>query len=1050
MVQPLARSAIIKVRLLWGLAVIWLAVATIAIDFNSIQAAGQDGAVDPTFKSGSGANNAVNVIAVQPDGKILIGGFFSTYNGTGRNHIARLNSDGSPDTSFNPGVGANNYVQAIALQADGKILIGGAFTTYNAVGRNRVARLNTDGSLDTSFDPGAGANGSVNVIAVQPDGKILIGGFFSTYNGTGRNHIARLNSDGSLDTDFLTTGAGANNGVQAVAVQLDGKILIGGNFTTYNGTTRNYITRLNANGSLDTGFNPGSGTNDTVEALALQPDGKILIGGFFSTYNGIRRNHIARLNSDGSLDTNFLSTGTGANSTVYTIVVQPDGKILIAGFFSTYNGTTRNYIARLNPNGSLDTGFLSTGTAANSTVQAIALQADGKILIGGFFSTYNGVARNGIARLNADGSLDTNFNPGSGTNNTVNALALQADGKIFIGGSFTSFNGVERNRVARLNSDGSLDTSFLSSNSGANATVNALAVQADGKVLIGGAFEAYNGVGRNRIARLNPDGSLDADFNPGIGANDSVYAIVVQADGKVLIGGSFTSVDTYTQDKIARLENTVRTVSSVVITSSPNPSELGQTLTFTATTTPITATGTVRFTFGGSSSVTSTLGGGMATYVTNTIPIGQIGVTATYNGDTKVLPSTSPIYIQTVTKLATNITVTSAPNPSVFGETSTFTATVSPAVATGTVTFTIGTTNVAASFIGGVAIYVTNTLPARDYFVTATYSGSSVYSSSVTTGQYTHTVTKAATSITVTSTTNPSVFGQSVIFTATVSPTAAATGTVTFTIGTTAITATLFGGNATYVTNTLAAGTYNVTASYGGNSDYNGSISSPYTYTVDRSTPSITVISAPNPSIVEQTVTFTATVSLATTGTVTFTFGGSTSVISTLVSGVATYVTNTLPLGITQVMATYSGNANFLPNVSPIYTHTVAPPCNPLVVTTSTDNGASTCGTFSYALLSATSGMTVTFTVTNVTFTGVLTPSLQAGVVIDGGDVANGVTLDGGGGSSLTGDGLTLAGGNKLINLTIKGFGGRGLVVPASSGSGKTNNKLDRVKVVKT
>jgi uncharacterized delta-60 repeat protein len=736
-----------------------------------------------------------------------------------------------------------------------------------------------------------------------------------------------------------------------------------------------------------------------VNALAVQADGKVLIGGAFEAYNGVGRNRIARLNSDGSLDTGFES-GAGANGSVRSIALQSNGKVIIAGSFTFYNGIPRGHIARLNPNGSLDTSFLSTGNGPNTSVYAVAVQPDDKVLIGGIF---------------------------------------------------TNYNEIPRNYIARLNSNGSLDTGFLSTGTGANGNVDVVAVQADGEILIGGAFEAYNGVGRNRIARLNPDGSLDADFNPGIGANDSVYAIVVQADGKVLIGGSFTSVDTYTQDKIARLENTVRTVSSVVITSSPNPSELGQTLTFTTTTTPITATGTVRFTFGGSSSVTSTLVGGMATYVTNTIPIGQIGVTATYNGDTKVLPSTSPIYIQTVTKLATNITVTSAPNPSVFGETSTFTATVSPAVATGTVTFTIGTTNVAASFIGGVAIYVTNTLPARDYFVTATYSGSSVYSSSVTTGQYTHTVTKAATSITVTSTTNPSVFGQSVIFTATVSPTAAATGTVTFTIGTTAITATLFGGNATYVTNTLAAGTYNVTASYGGNSDYNGSISSPYTYTVDRSTPSITVISAPNPSIVEQTVTFTATVSLATTGTVTFTFGGSTSVISTLVSGVATYVTNTLPLGITQVIATYSGNANFLPNVSPIYTHTVAPPCNPLVVTTSTDNGvASTCGTFSYALLSATSGMTVTFTVTNVTFTGVLTPSLQAGVVIDGGDVANGVTLDGGGGSSLTGDGLTLAGGNKLINLTIKGFGGRGLVVPASSGSGKTNNKLDRVKVVKT
>ncbi|MBX2927528.1 MAG: T9SS type A sorting domain-containing protein [Saprospiraceae bacterium] len=281
-----------------------------------------------------------------PTGKSSSGGGFTSYNGTPRNFIARLNADGSLDTGFNPGTGASSGVYAMALQPDGKILIGGFFNSYNGTGRNRIARLNADGSLDTGFNPGTGANDWVQSLALQPDGKILIGGGFTSYNGTGRNRVARLNADGSLDTGF-NPGTGANGWVWAMALQPDGKILIGGLFTTYNGTGRNYIARLNADGSLDTGFNPGTGAGSTVWAMALQPDGKILIGGDFTTYNGTGRNRVARLNADGSLDTGF-NPGTGANNVVRAMSLQPDGKILIGGAFTGYDGTGRNRVARVN------------------------------------------------------------------------------------------------------------------------------------------------------------------------------------------------------------------------------------------------------------------------------------------------------------------------------------------------------------------------------------------------------------------------------------------------------------------------------------------------------------------------------------------------------------------------------------------------------------------------------------------------------------------------------------------------------------------------------
>ena len=320
------------------------------------------------------------------------------------------------------------------------------------------------GTLDSTFNAamlkfglGTGASSTVNSIAIQSDGKILIGGSFTTYNGSTVNCITRLNSDGSIDTGFNPGGTGANFAVSSIAIQSDGKILIGGSFTTYNGSTVNYITRLNSDGSIDTGFNSsGTGANTPVLSIAIQSDGKILIGGAFSIYNGIAAGRIIRLNSDGSRDTDFNSGGVGANSTVRSIAIQNDGDILIGGVFTGYNGSTVNYITRLNSDGIRDTGFNSSGTGANGFVNSIAIQSDGKILIGGVFTGYNGSTVNYITRLNSDGSIDTGFNSsGTGANGTVNSIAMQSDGKILIGGSFTDYNGSTVGRITRLNSDGS-------------------------------------------------------------------------------------------------------------------------------------------------------------------------------------------------------------------------------------------------------------------------------------------------------------------------------------------------------------------------------------------------------------------------------------------------------------------------------------------------------------------------------------------------------------------------------------------------------------------
>jgi uncharacterized delta-60 repeat protein len=519
------------------------------LERNRIARLNADGSLDNSFNPAVGASGTVSSITTQQDGKILIGGAFTTYNGNVRNRIARLNVDGSLDNSFNIGIGANDHVYSIALQSDGKILIGGGFTFFNGIARNRIARLNINGSLDTSFNSDDGANSDVNTIALQTDGMILIGGAFTTYNGTVKNRITRLNTDGRLDSVF-NIGAGASSTILSLVLQSNGKILIGGFFDTYNGTAINRIARLNTDGSLDSSLNPGTGANNIVQSITLQSDDKIWIGGNFNSYNGTSSNYLARINTGGSIDYSY-NPETGANSNLLSLALQGDGRIFIMGWFTSYNRIARNHVARLNSDGDLDSSF-NPGTGANSGVNSIALQSPNKIIIGGQFTSYNGTAQNRIARLNSDGSLDRSFNSGIGTNSPVNLIKLQTDGKILIAGFFTSYNGIARNRIARLNPDGSLDDSF-NPVTGANSCVNSLALQTDGKILIVGWFTAYNGTARNRIARLNMDGTLDSSFNPGTGANDYVYSIALQSDGKILIGGYFTSYNGSARNRIARL-----------------------------------------------------------------------------------------------------------------------------------------------------------------------------------------------------------------------------------------------------------------------------------------------------------------------------------------------------------------------------------------------------------------------------------------------------------------------------------------------------------------
>jgi uncharacterized delta-60 repeat protein len=392
---------------------------------------------------------------------------------------------GAVDLSFDPPVirsglgGELETVRLILAQPDGKIVIGGSLRSVGDVQRVSLARLQSDGTLDTSFDPDAiqtenGLESGTGIdpfaIALQPDGKLIVGGALS-HDLRAMGHIARLHPNGSVDQSFARVSVSVAGfpsrvaGVASVAVQPDGRILIGLAYgaNAVNGVLRPGIARLEPDGSLDlsfkahiTGPSATTPTEVLVRSIILQPDGKILISGDFLSVGGEPRRGLARLNSDGSLDHEFVpdlpaefAPSIGFIFTK-TLALQPDGKIVVGGA-RTGPTSARGLIVRLQPDGRVDPTFRVALETTDFFASAIVVQPDGKILLAGWGHTINGVGRRGVARLHADGRLDVGFDPGAAhADRFVNCMALQPDGTVVLGGSFSAFGGVPRSAVVRL------------------------------------------------------------------------------------------------------------------------------------------------------------------------------------------------------------------------------------------------------------------------------------------------------------------------------------------------------------------------------------------------------------------------------------------------------------------------------------------------------------------------------------------------------------------------------------------------------------------------
>jgi uncharacterized delta-60 repeat protein len=436
---------------------------------------------------------------IQPDGKIIVCGYISYYDPVGDYYYAvikRFNADGSVDSTFHS-PRFDNDVEDIALQSDGKIIVVGSFQQAGIDNINgsfaHILRLNSDGSIDETFNSGTGFNDNCYVCKITNDGKILVGGYFSSYNETNSAYLAKLNSDGSIDSTFAGNIPNFSDGVIAIAEDSIHNFYVGGWFPS--------LFKILSNGTLDESFNPSGVFNAPISTIKIDLNGKILIGGYFSQYNGQNYSGLVRFNTDGSLDNSFSMIGVG--------------------FYNYYVGYYGN-------------------------VEDIAVQSDNKIIVVGYFSGYNlGTLvdpvfsrKKGIIRLLNDGTIDNSFVTGSGFDDVVNCVLIDSNNNIFCGGSIFNYNG--RNLTeefncgysycaagfAKLNTSGNLIGTSLKQNihpcsikDGGND------IWDDGLFFNTNLTQSYDGP--DSIANNNSIPYTHSVLNPGVNANFSTFDLSI-------------------------------------------------------------------------------------------------------------------------------------------------------------------------------------------------------------------------------------------------------------------------------------------------------------------------------------------------------------------------------------------------------------------------------------------------------------------------------------------------------------------------------------------
>lgn len=733
---------------------------------------------------------------------------------------------------------------------------------------------------------------AINTGAVIPDGTVTAS-YGSTIIGTGT-----LNSQGIVT--FLSSSLPA--GSFPIIINYAGNA----NYSSSSTTVIQTVNQSTTSTTLTSSLNP-SHVGESITLTATVASGFGTPTGTVSFFDGASLIGTQAMNGGGvaTLTTSALTLGSHNIIAVYngatsfatsqstTLVQNVIGGITSTTLTSSVNPSSFGQATILTANVNITTGSgILTGTVAfkdGATTIGTASVSGGSASI-----TVSNLAI-GSHALTAVYSGDTNFNTSTSTNLTQNVVQATTTTSLTSSINPTTFG------------QSTLLTAAIAITSG-NGTPTGTVTFKDGATTIGIATVS-NGQATLNISTLSV----------------GTHPLTAVYDGDTNFVTSTSSIVT---------QNIIQNASTTTLTSSINPSVYQQNIVLTAAvpqgSSPVAPTGTISFKDGATTIGTGILSGGIATLNISSLSVGSHSLTAVYGGDVNFSTSTSSILAQNVNQGSTNATLTSSINPSIFGNSVTFTVTVTPLIGsgapTGTITFRDGTTIIGSTTLtAGSAVLTTSTLSTGNHSITAIYSGDINYAAT-TSASLSQVVNTGSTSTTLSSSINPSTFGEAITFTANVAVTDGIgnpTGAVTFFIGATVIgTGTLNGGIATLTTSNISVGTHTVTAVYNGDNNFSGSTSIALTEVVNQASSTTNILStSPNPSNFGQNVTFFAAVTTPTgtpyaTGTVTFFDGASMLGTVPVYDGLAIFATPVLAIGNHLITATYNGDTNFLPSTS--------------------------------------------------------------------------------------------------------------------------------------
>jgi len=402
-----------------------------------------------------------------------------------------------------------------------QLLIGGSFRQFRKWIGSGIVKINISGQKYMNFNPNGGINGayiSVRAIERDNDGKYLIAGNLLQYNDVSCRGLLRVDANGVPDSSFdIGNGVGyiTPNSIEAIGIQADNKIVAGGIFSQFNSVTKNNIVRLKANGSIDSSFITATGLNlenngfdGSVSTIFIQADDKILIGGSFTKYRGIACKKIIRLLANGDIDNSFIY-GSGFNYPVSKILELSDGRIMVGGSFSTYNGNNCNNLVILTQNGSVDLSFNSgQGLSGAYSIDDFIELSTSKFLVAiGSLDTWNNQNLDGLIRLNPDGSVDGSYDLSEKFDRSVTDVILLSENKILVSGFFTKKGNHNCKGLVRLDSNGQIDLSFSTGTGvgfdpGGFSRIKMIQTIGQDYVIVGGNFISYNGIGKNRLTKI--------------------------------------------------------------------------------------------------------------------------------------------------------------------------------------------------------------------------------------------------------------------------------------------------------------------------------------------------------------------------------------------------------------------------------------------------------------------------------------------------------------------------------------------------------------------